>query len=129
RNVTCNKFFNNVNTSSPSPVRKSATQSGCLHFLRGALAVVAGLRAVHNATTSILRSTDRTLTSVTGSLLLVGLASTTRNFAASLGRVSSLTGSCQLSNNNLVNQRNVSVHIEHLGGEFSGARLLTFDIE
>jgi hypothetical protein len=59
-----------------------------------------------------VRSTDRTLTSATGSLLLERLATSTRNFAAALDLVRTLTGSSKLSDDNLVDQWDVNGDIK-----------------
>jgi hypothetical protein len=67
---------------------------------------------VDNTTTSHVRSTDRTLTSATGSLLLERLATSTRNFAAALDLVRTLTGSSKLSDDNLVDQWDVNGDIK-----------------
>ena len=72
---------------------------------------------------------DRTLTGAAGALLLERLATCTRNFAAILGLCSALTSSSELRNDDLVDQRNVRLHIEDLGGEVNRTRLLAGGIE
>jgi hypothetical protein len=57
---------------------------------------------VDDATTAVLRHTDRTLTGTTGSLLLERLLTRTGNLAAAKSGLGTLTSSSQLSYNNLV---------------------------
>src|SRR5690606_10031810 len=73
RDVALDEALDHVDAACTSPVRQSATKSGSLHLLRGALRVVARLRTVNDATTSELGRTSRTLTSAAGALLLVRL--------------------------------------------------------
>jgi hypothetical protein len=80
---------------------------------------------VDDATTAVLRGTNRTLTGTTGSLLLERLTTGTRNLTATLGLVGSLTSSSELSDNDLVHQRDIRHHIEQVSGKVNGARLLT----
>jgi hypothetical protein len=57
---------------------------------------------VSHATATHLWSTDRALTSATGSLLLERLATSTGNFSAVLGALGSLASGSQLGYNYLV---------------------------
>ena len=102
-----------------SPVREGATQGGGLHLLGGPLGVVARLRAVDDATTGELRGAGRALTGPAGALLRVGLAATTADFAAGLGGVRALTRGGQLGDDDLVDQRDVDLDVEDLGGQVS----------
>jgi hypothetical protein len=80
---------------------------------------------VDNSTTAVLRHTDRTLTSATGSLLLERLATRTGNFSAVLDLVRALASGSEMSNNDLVNERHIGHNIEHRAGELYCAGLLT----
>lgn len=110
--------FDDVNAVVASAVRQGAAQCSSLHLLGGALAVVTRGRAVYDATTGHVRSTDGTLTGAAGALLSVRLATCAGNLGAGLGLVRTLTSSSQLGHNDLVQQRNVRLDIKDPGGEF-----------
>src|SRR5690606_31827848 len=112
-----------------SPVGKSSAQGGSNHLLGGALRVVTRLRSVDDATTGHLRCADRALTGAAGSLLLERLAACTGNFATTLGLVGSLACRSELRDNDLVDQRNVGLNVEQLGGQFDSAGLLALRVE
>src|SRR5690606_465020 len=94
---------------------------GADHLLRGPLAVVTRLRAVHGATTGELRRAGRALTGAAGALLPVRLLATTADFTAGLGGVRALTRGRELGDDDLVHQRDVGGRVEDLRGEFDGA--------
>src|SRR6185312_7537124 len=89
-----------------------------------ALAVVARLRTVHNATAGELRRTSRALTGTPGALLAVRLPAAAASLAAGLGRMRALTGCRTLSRHHLVHQRDVGRRVEQLGRQFNAAALL-----
>src|SRR6185436_18319011 len=93
------------------------------------LRVVAGHRSVDDATTGHLRGADRALTSATGSLLLERLAAGTGDLTTTLGLVGSLTGGGELGDDDLVDERDVGLHVEDLGRQLDGAGLLAGDVE
>jgi hypothetical protein len=72
---------------------------------------------VNDSTTAHLRSTNRTLTGATGSFLLERLTTGTRNFTATLDLVRTLTGSSKLSDDDLVDQRDVDLHAKDVRGQ------------
>src|SRR5690606_20322869 len=81
------------------------------------------------ATTGHVRCADRALTGVTRALLLEGLAAGTGDLTATLGRVGALACGSELRDDDLVDQRNVGLHIEDRGGKLDGASLLAVDRE
>ena len=99
------------------PVGEGTAQGGGLHLLGGALVVAARLRAVDDATAGELRRAGRALAGAAGALLLVGLAATAAHLAAGLGGVRALTRSGLLGDDDLVDQRDVDLDVEDLGGE------------
>ena len=99
------------------PVGEGTAQGGGLHLLGGPLGVVTRLRAVDDATAGELRGAGRTLTGAAGALLLVGLATATADLGPGLRRVRALTGGRELADDDLVDQRDVGLHVEDLGGE------------
>ena len=113
-----------METLAASAVAQRAQERGGDHLLRGALAVVAGLGAVHDATTGHVRCADRALTGVTRALLLEGLATGTGDLATTLGRVRALAGGGALGDDDLVDQRDVRLDVEDRGGQLHGAGLL-----
>ena len=72
---------------------------------------------MHGATTGELRSAGRALAGAAGALLLVGLAATAANLAAGLGGVRALTGGGLLRDDDLVDQRDVDLGVEDVGGQ------------
>ena len=108
----------------PGAIRERTAQRGCLHLLRSALRVVTRRRAVNDAAASELRRADRALTSPPGPLLAVRLAPTAGDLAPRLRRVRALPGRGQLGHDNLVDQRDVHLNVEHLGRKLGGAGLL-----
>ena len=102
------------NATGVGAIGQGVAQSCGLHLLGGALRVVTRLRAEHGAAVVPLRCTDGALTSTTGALLLPRLLAAAGNHATSLGGVGALTSSSELSGDNLVDQRDVSLDI--LGG-------------
>ena len=109
--------LDDVDAAVAGPVRERAAQGGGLHLLGGALVVAARLRAVDDATAGELRRAGRALTGAAGALLLVGLAATTADLAAGLGGVGALAGGGLLGHDDLVDQRDVDLRVEDLGGE------------
>src|SRR5215213_5820742 len=99
------------------PVGQRSAERRCDHLLRGALGVVARLRAVHDATARELRSPDGALTGAAGALLLVGLAATAADLAAGLGPVRALAGGSLLGHDDLVDQRDVDLDVEDVAGQ------------
>src|SRR5699024_8886563 len=93
-------------------VRQGAAQCGGLHLLRGALGVVARLRAVDRATTGEVWGADGALACATGALLAEWLTATATDLAATLGCVRALALRCELSGNDLVHQRDGRLNIE-----------------
>ena len=79
--------------------------------------VVARLRAVDDATAGELRRAGRALAGAAGALLLVRLAATAADLAAGLGGVRALAGGGQLGHDDLVDQRDVGLDVEDLGGQ------------
>ena len=110
-----------VDAAVAGPVGQGAAQGGGLHLLGGALLVVARRRAVHDATTGELRRAGRALTGAAGALLLVRLAATTADLAAGLGAVRALAGRGELGHDDLVDQRDVDLDVEDLGGQLDRA--------
>src|SRR5690606_219720 len=107
------------------PVGEGVAQGRGLHLLRGPLRVVARLRAVDDATAGELRSAGRALTGTAGALLAVRLAATAADLAARLRLVRALTGSGQLCDDDLVDQRNADLlDVEDLRGELDGTGLV-----
>jgi hypothetical protein len=72
----------------------------------------------------VLGCTNGTLTRTTGSLLLERLATSTGNFSTVLGLVRALTSSCELGDDNLVNEVNVGFYSENGSGKFNCTGLL-----
>ena len=105
------------------PVGEGTAQGGGLHLLGGPLGVVTRLRAVDDATAGELRGAGRALTGAAGALLAVGLAATTADLAAGLGGVRALTRGSQLGHDDLVDQRDVDLDVEDLGGQVSSDSL------
>ena len=101
------------------PVGEGTAQGGGLHLLGGALVVAARLRAVDDATAGELRCAGRALAGAAGALLLVGLAATAAHLAAGLGGVRALARSSLLGDDDLVDQRDVDLDVEDLGGEIN----------
>src|SRR5699024_5171687 len=96
---------------------------GGLHLLGRALRVVARDRAVDDAAARVLRSADRALACVAGSLLAVRLAPAARDLGAGLRLVGALTSSGQLGDDDLVDERDVRGNGEHGCGKLRGAGL------
>src|SRR5690606_3351744 len=94
------------------------------HLLGGTLRVVARLRPVDDATAGVLRCADRALTCVARALLLEGLAARTGDLTTTLGRVGALASRSALRDDDLVDQRDVRLDVEHRGGQLNGAGLL-----
>ena len=115
--VALDQGADHVHTTVASPIREGAAQSGGLHLLGRALVVAARRGAVHHATAGELRSTDRTLAGPAGALLLVWLATATADLAAALRVVGARTSGRQLRDDDLVDQRDVHLNVEHLGGQ------------
>jgi hypothetical protein len=80
---------------------------------------------VDNSTSAVLRSTNRTLTRATGSLLLERLAPSTGNFSTVLRGVRSLAGGRELCDDDLVNEVDVSFDREKRVGKLNRACLLS----
>ena len=99
--------LDDVQTRAASTIAERAQQGGGDHLLGGALRVVARLRAVDDATAGHVRRADRSLTGVTGALLLEGLAAGARDLAATLGRVRALASRRALRDDDLVDERDV----------------------
>ena len=87
------------------------------------------MRAVDDATAGHLRGADRALTGATGALLLERLAAGTGDLAAALGLVRALAGGGELGDDDLVDQRDVGLHVEELGGQVDRAGLLALGVE
>jgi hypothetical protein len=96
-----------VDPAVTSAVRESSAKGSNNHLLGGALVVAARLRTVNNATTAVLRHTNRTLTSTAGSLLLERLLTRTGNLTTAKRGLGSLAVGSKLRNYHLVNQWNV----------------------
>src|SRR6188508_807100 len=73
-----------------------------------------------DATASELRCTGRALTGAAGALLAVGLAATAAHLATRLRRMRALTSGRELGHHDLVDQRDVRLHVEDLGGQVRG---------
>src|SRR5690606_18433754 len=87
--------------------------------------VVARHGTVHDATTGELRRTGRALTGAAGALLAVRLLAATTDLATGLRLVRALTGSGQLRDDDLVDQRNADLlDVEDLRGELDGTGLV-----
>ena len=82
-----------------------------------------------DATTAVLGRADRALTSATGSLLLERLAAGTGDLAAALGLVRTLARGCELGDDDLVDERNVGLDVEDLGGKVDRADLLARGVD
>ena len=83
---------------------------------------------MNDSTTAVLRHTDRALTSATGSLLLVRLATGTRNLTATQCGLGSLASGCQLGNHYLVDQWDVGLDIEQCLWQVDGSSFLSLYI-
>ena len=77
----------------------------------------------------MLGGADRALTSAAGSLLLERLAAGTGDLAAVLGLVRALARGGELRDDDLVDQRDVGLDVEELGGQLDGAGLLALDVD
>ena len=121
--------LDDVQAAAASAVGEGTEQSCGDHLLGGALRVVARVWSVDDATAGHLRSADRALTSATGSLLLERLAAGTGDLAATLRVVRALAGGSELRDDDLVDQRDVGLHVEELGGELDGAGLLALGVD
>src|SRR5262249_10341827 len=88
-----------------------------LHLLRRALLVGPRLRTVHHAAAGELRCPDGPLPGAPGALLPVWLPAAAAHLAARLGGVRTLPGRGLLGNDHLVDQRNVDLGLEDLGGQ------------
>ena len=119
RLVATEQRLHHVDAAGAGPVGEGAAQGGGLHLLGRALVVVTRLRAVDDATAGELRCAGRALAGAAGALLLVGLAATAANLAAGLGRVRALASSGLLADDDLVDQRDVGLDVEDLGGEIN----------
>src|SRR5690606_15344598 len=126
--VTDRQRVDDVDASATSAVGECTTKRGGDHLLGGALRVVARHWPVDDSTTGHLGGADRALASATGSLLLERLATSTRDLAATLGLVRALASCRALRDNNLVDERNVGLHVEGLGGKLNGADLLALRV-
>jgi hypothetical protein len=84
---------------------------------------------MHDATTSELRRTDGPLTGPPGALLAVGLAATAGHLATRLRGVGSLACGCLLRHDDLVDQRDVDLHVEDGGWQLDGSGLVTRGVE
>ncbi len=124
RRLAADQLGDRVDPVVAGPVRQRAAQGGGDHLLRGPLAVVTRLGAVHDATAGELRCTRRTLTSAAGALLAVRLLAAAGDLTAGLGRVRALTLGRQLSGDHLVHQRDVGLDVEQLGGQLDVAVFL-----
>src|SRR5665647_2916750 len=94
------------------PVGQGPAQCGGLHLLGCPLAVVTRLRSMDDTTADELRCSARALTCAAGALLLERLATTTAHLAARLGGGRALTSRGKLTDNHLVNQGDVGLHVE-----------------
>jgi hypothetical protein len=117
-----------VQTLATSAVTQRTEERGSDHLLGRALSVVAGLGPVDDATTGHVGRADRTLTGVTGALLLERLAAGTRDLTATLGRVSTLASRGALRHDDLVDERNVRLDVEQGGGQLNRAGLLAVSL-
>src|SRR5690606_755049 len=113
-----------VDATVTGAVREGATESSSLHLLGGALRVVTRRRAVDDATAGELRRAGRSLAGTTGALLLVRLAPTTGDLSTGLGVGRALARSGALGDDDLVDERDVRLDVEHLGRKLGGAGLL-----
>ena len=77
----------------------------------------------------MLRGADRALTSATGSLLLERLAAGAGDLATTLGLVRALARCCELRDDDLVDQRDVGLDVEQLGGQLDRAGLLALGVD
>ena len=118
-----------MHAAGTSAVRESTAERRGLHLLGGALRVVTRGGAVDDATTGELRSTGRTLTGAAGALLLVRLAATTTDLATALRVVGALASRRELRDDDLVDQRDVGLHVEDLGGQLGRAGLLALGVD
>src|SRR5690625_1628325 len=123
------EVLHHVHATTAGPVGKRAAQGGCLHLLRGALAVVARARAVDDATAGPLRGADRTVTGAPGALLAPGLPATAADLAAGLDLVGALTRSSLLRHHDMVDEWHVDHYVENLGGQIGGAGLLARGVD
>ena len=84
---------------------------------------------MNGAATDPLRCTSRTLTSTTGALLAPRLLAAARDLATGLRSVGALTSSRKLGDDDLMNQRNVGIHVEEVTGKLGRSGLLTLDVK
>ena len=118
-----------VHAAGAGAVREGTAERRGLHLLRGPLAVVARRRAVDDATAGELRRTGRALAGAAGALLLVRLPATTAHLATVLRVVGALARRGELRDDDLVDQRDVRLDVEDLGGQVGGAGLLALRVE
>src|SRR5699024_7625467 len=112
-----------------SAVGERAEQGCGDHLLGRALRVVARDGTVDDATAAVLGHADRALTSAAGALLLVRLGTGAGDLAATLDRVRALTGGSQLRHDDLVDERNVRLHVEDARGQLERASLLALGVD
>ncbi len=129
RRLAQGERLDDVQAVTASTVGERSTEGRGDHLLGGALSVVARGRSVDDATTGHLGGADRALTSATGSLLLERLAACAGNLATTLGLVRALARCCELGDDDLVDQRDVGLDVEQVGGQLDGAGLLTLHVD
>src|SRR5699024_3115827 len=120
------QFFDYVNALVTSTVRQSTEESSLDHLLRGALCVVAWLRAVNSAATGVMRCADGALACPTSTLLAERLTATAAHFPTGLGRVVVLTNSSKLSVDDLVHQIDGHPGVKGFGRQLDRAIGFTF---
>src|SRR5205814_830910 len=121
RGLTVHKGLHHVYPALARPVGQRTAQRGGLHLLRRPLGVVPGYRTVYHATAGELRRADRSLTGPAGALLLVRLLTAATHLATVLRFVRTLPRRGQLGHHDLVHQRDVGLHVEHVVGQLHGA--------
>jgi hypothetical protein len=83
---------------------------------------------VDDATTAVLRHTNRTLTSAAGALLLERLLTRTRYLTAAQCGLGALASSSKLSNHYLVDQRDIGLNVKQRLWEVDASGLLALDV-
>ena len=120
RGLARDEILHDVDALVLRTVGQSAGEGSLDHLLWGALCVGTRLRTMHNATTGVVRSTDRTLTGATGALLAERLLAAAGNHAAGLRCVGALALSSKLCIHNLVHECHGYLAVEVLGRQVDG---------
>ena len=112
RRLSGDQFGHRVDPLVAGPIAQSAAQCCGDHLLRGPLAVVARLGAVHDTATLELRCAGRALTCAAGALLAIRLLAAAGDLTTTLGRMGALPCRRQLRGHHLVHECDVRFGVE-----------------